>query len=561
MPHPFGLLARGLTVAMGWWLILTVMAAHAGIEPFRGLPLRWLTWLAGMVIAALIVLELHRRDKSRKAQSLQPSHFYGVDVNLGCFPSQISHNKTVLPEVVGHWVSASSALERVYHDALCAITSLLNEEQVIDALNDCRCLHRGLAQFNYEGLQIGNRRIPPKAADFTFDKSDPLIPILCFSLKLTHSRLNQAVMSYHAIRQLPFKDQHVLTQVLAGMDAGENIPLIKGTKGDDDFSIRDDRTAALLILLKQLQPQKSQVVAEAEEPETECVNPVFQRFYDLMHETGRINGQRQGERLGFLHGERLYLHWPNLIEALAKSLSDSGAVLPIEEVADQLLLMLAEKEMLVTSLHDQQLSAKEARFKVVFTGKLGEQEHRNEFNDMLIVLWRSHFPLMSRLRNSRFTPEVMCPSHQSRPRPIAQEKMLGKPSQKTALDKTSFEVTNTANMPGSTHASVKKGLELPSGPHLRDHIATTLDTMLQNANNDTSAPIRKNTDSEGRVWLYVSLAAVREGLLEGITEADLRNLIVSETPGVICIKNQRQKRIYGFCLGEIPVQEATGDLA
>lgn len=561
MPHPFGLLARGLTVALGWWIILTAMTTHAGIDPVSGLALRWLSWLAGMFIAALMVLELHRRDKSRLALGLQPSHFYGVDVSVGCFPCKMVLSKAVLPEVVDPWISATFPLGRVYHDALCAITSILNEEQVIDALHDCRCLHQRLAQFNYEGLQIGSRRIPPKSADFTLDKSDPLIPILCFSLKLTQARLHQKVLSHHAIRQLPFKDQHVLTQVLAGIDAGENIPLIKGPEGEGDFSIRDDRTAALLMLLKLLQPQKIQVATETVESEAECGNPVFQRFYDLMHEAGRINGQKQGERLGFLHGERLYLHWKLLIDALAKRLSDSGGVLPIDEVADQLLLMLVEKEMLVTSLHDQQLSAKEARFKVVFTGKLGEQEHRNEFNDMLIVLWRSHFPLMARLRNSRFTPEVMCPSHPGRSRPKPQDRPLDQPSQRTSLDGAFVEVEITANKPGSAHAAAKSGLELPSGSLLRDHIATMLDMMLQNANNDTSTPIRKNTDSEGRVWLYVSLAAIREGLLAGITETHLRNLVISETPGVICIKNQRQKRIYGFCPGYTAVQAAIVGLA
>lgn len=557
MPHPFGLLARGLTVALAWWLILTGMATYAGVDPFSGLALRGISWLTGVTIAALIVLGLHRRETLRLIQYLQPSHFYGVDVSVGSFPGQVSTGTVVLPVAVSQWLITAFPIERIYHDALCAIAATLNEEQVVDALNNCRRLHRSVAQFNYEGLQIAGSMIPPKSVNFTIDKSDPLIPILCFSLKLTHSRLNQKVLTLHAIRQLPFKDQHVLSQVLAGMDAGESIPLIRGQKGEDDLCIRDDRAAALLVLLKQLQPQKTQVSTEVTEPESECGNPVYQRFYDLMHESGRINGQKQGERLGFLHGERLYLHWQPLLDTLMKRLADFGCVMLMEEVADQLLLTLAEKAMLVTTLHDQQLSIKEARFKVVFSGKLGEQEHRNEFNEMVILLWRSHFPLMSRMRNSRFSPEVICPSRHGSSLSLPKMKQLAQSTQKTSLDGVCMESANNDGNPELGQAAAKIDLELPSGPLLRGHIATMLDSMLQNAAKETTTPIRRNTDSEGRVWLYVSLASIRDGLLEGISEAHLRNLVDSETPGVLCIKNQKQKRIYGFCLGEAPVLDAS----
>jgi len=283
--------------------------------------------------------------------------------------------------------------------------------------------------------------------------------------------------------------------------------------------------------------------------------PVFQHFYDLMHEPGRINGRNQHERLGFLHGERLYLHWQAVLVALERRLTESGDRRPPCGVADQLIRMLDERSMLVTTLRDQQLPACEARFKVVFTGKLGEQEHRNEFNDMAILLWRAHFPLMARMRNSRFSPEVMGWSGPESTRSVPPARPAPASLVTTCLPATSSsDLENAASPEEALQTASPIAPELPSGGQLREHIATRLDALLSQAVKDTPVPVRKSADSEGRVWLYVSLASIRDGLLTGITEAHLRSLVMGETPGVICIKNQKQKRIYGFCLDAIPAE-------
>lgn len=561
MPHPFGLLVRGLTVALAWWCILTGIAIQAGMDdPLGGLGLRWLSWLAGLVFATLAFLILHRREKSRLMKDLQPSSFYGLDVSIGNFPHPISSGMDAVPDTLAEWLVSDFPVERIYHDVLLAIASMLNSVQVQNALIDCRRLRQRLPDFVYEGLTVGNIGIAANATDFILDKSDPLIPILCFSLQLSAARRNQMVLSRHALRQLPFRDQHTLTRTLASLGAGEGIPLGREGAAPHGFSIRDHRSAALLMLFRQLQPRNApSVMSTASKVGSSLANPIFQRLYDLLHEPGRINGQKQDERLGFLHGDRLYLHWHALLQALNDRLPIEEGRRSTPDVAAQLLAILVEKEMLVTTLGDQRLSADGARFRVVFTGKIGEREHRNEFNDMLILLWRVHFPLMTRMRNSRFCPEVVGQSRLATPSPNPPIDPSIKPAEEAVC--MAMAASNTAQVADNAELPqpVSVSPALPSGDRLREHIATKLEAMLQQATKDSPAPVRKGTDPEGRVWLYVSLASIREGLLAGITEAHLRALVMSGISGVICIKNQKQKRIYGFCPDATPMKVPTPD--
>jgi len=303
MPHPFGLLARGLTVALAWWCILAGIATHAGMDPFDGFGFRWLSWLAGLVFAALIFLILHRRQASRLMKYLQPSSFYGLDVSIGSFPHPMSTGMAALPDTLAEWLTSDFPVERMYHDALQAIVSMLNSAQVQNALSDCRRLHQLLPAFVYEGLTVGNIGIAANATDFILDKSDPLIPILSFSLQLDSARRNQMVLSLHAVRQLPFRDQHTLTRTLASWGAGEGIPLGRDEDAPHGISIRDHRSAALLMLFRQLQPQNApSIPIKAAEVGPSLANPVFQKLYDLLHEPGGSTAKNKMSALGFSTG-------------------------------------------------------------------------------------------------------------------------------------------------------------------------------------------------------------------------------------------------------------------
>ena len=549
MPHPFGLFARGISLALGWWLLLSVCSFRDGDNPFTNLAWRWGAWAAGIAASGSLVLALHRRERAQLAGQLQASRFHGLYISLGAFPSPPATNSCPLPAVVQAWIQGHCSLPQPYLDALQAVVARLDADQVAVGLKDCQSLYQAAKEFRYTGLKIGDSTWPPRSPDFALNRSDPLITILAFCLQWPVAGGIRALLAITSVRELPHHDQHVLAQVLAHHKAVARLPFNRATDGSARLSIRDDRTAALLGLVSTLNPPDvPEIAPELPSMEPIRINPLFQMFYDLVHEPGRINGQKQDQRLGFIFGEHLYLHWQATVDCLTQAMVSSGVTLTLDEVARRLPEMLAEKGMLVTTMQQQQFQAADARFTVVFTGKLGEQEHRNVFKDMLIVKWGAHFPLMSRLRNSRFTPEVighfqdqhpLAPTQHAPSPPKVRKAAPGTPVPQGSQERPVTLANATAACP-SPHDSLQ-------GAKLRDCIADLLREKLEGAGEDWQLPVRQTVDPEGRQWFYVGLETIRNGFLPGITDEHVRKLMRTATPGVSSIKNRSQNRIYGFC--------------
>lgn len=537
MPHPFGLLIRGISAAMGWCLLLGMMSALPLSDLLYLTVQRAGVWGVSVLVMAALILGHHFYSRHQRRSRLLGSSCYGLRVSLGTFPIHVEASEPGSASKSGSiWSQDLSIPES--HAELCESlsSSMTVGERTAAWAETLRWRAESAA---CRDIGPGGARHQPLPADKTYrvDPDDPLLPVLGVIRHLPEERRNHSLVWLKAFRELPFQEQHVLSQVLAFLDNPQDAPLCRIGPDRLKLTVRCHRTAALLALVANRADVNTTVndTPVATGPVTPVAESgVYARFYDLMHTPGRLNGQKQAERLGFLHGEHLYLHWRMLLETLSEDGESPSAI------ATVLVRELTESNLMLTRWNGHEYPPEEARFRVVFRGKLGAQEHENIFDEMLILCWQAQLPLLSRVRDSRFVPEIL--GH------YREDGGNVPPSGETIsaeIGEEGIEVGLTIAHPQDDGSEALSG---PDAEQLRDTIAGKLQAMLEAAEDPSQAPVRRNTDGEGRIWFYVSHASIREGLVEGVTEGQVRALVNAMTPGVSSVRNRSKRRVYGFCL-------------
>lgn len=493
-------------------------------------------WGVSILVMAALILGCHFYARHQRLSRLLGSSCYGLRVSLGTFPIHVDASESDSASKSGGIWSHDLSLPES-HAALCgSLSGWMTAGEKIAAWAVIRRWRAGSAACHDIGS--GGVRHQPLPADNTYrvDPDDPLLPVLGLVRHLPEERRNRSLVWLKAFRELPFQEQHVLSQVLAFLDNPQDAPSCRIGPDRLKLTVRCHRTAALLALVANSSDLNATVAdtPAARGPATPVTEPgVYARLYDLMHATGRLNGQKQAERLGFLHGEHVYLHWRMLLETLSEDGESPSAV------ATGLVRELTERNLMLTRWNGREYSPEDARFRVVFRGKLGAQEHENIFDEMLILCWLPQLPLLSRVRDSRFVPEIL--GH------YREDERKAPPSGEAISAEVGEDVIEVGLTIAHPQDDCSEALSGPDAEQLRDTIAGKLQAMLEAAEDPSQAPVRRNTDGEGRTWFYVSHASIREGLVEGVTEGQVRALVNAMTPGISSVRNRNKKRVYGFC--------------
>ena len=211
------------------------------------------------------------------------------------------------------------------------------------SLNVCRSALQLSGHFKYEGAvsrRHGNSTIPPRDQEFKFSPNDPLIGIIglahdigklvCFKTEGKEDHIVTEVVGYHdrqgglllgrfpEIFDLPFEDRMALIEAVTHYHAPDTMPIDMLSTGP---AIRNDRTMALMEILIKADRQTGEqeggvkvdyyhfddAAAKPEEQRVQHKERLWGALYDLLLKPDRVNGGNKELRIGFKHGNKVYL--------------------------------------------------------------------------------------------------------------------------------------------------------------------------------------------------------------------------------------------------------------